>query len=250
MRVDVVERTALMNELRGSRKKYVLGKESDVEVASDDDEPYNDDVVISLGDHPIVICVDRSTTLQLKMNDACRNRGRSVVPFISVETAGVHAKLFCDFGPNFVVIDEDGETPRSTLLHRVEEVSNIIDRDADVGVEKFYTIHCVDGERHDVSMGDIIEFHGEQHSDDQGAKVYISEVSNMFHREKVGWSCRANSRGGREQGYERFDFNNNDVLLRRKGKIIWTDQITQTNSFLIAAGNITTERCRWNSLLE
>jgi hypothetical protein len=76
------------------------------------------------------------------------------VPFISVETAGVHAKLFCYFGPNFVVIDEDGETPRSTLLHRVEEVSNIIDRDADVG---FYTIHCVDGERHDVSMGDIIE---------------------------------------------------------------------------------------------
>ena len=85
--------------------------------------------------------------LQLKMNDACRNqnRGRSVVPFILVETAGVHAKLFCDFGPNFIVVDKDGESPWSTLLHRVEELSNIIDHDTDVGVEKLYTIHLCRG---------------------------------------------------------------------------------------------------------
>ena len=63
VQVDVVERTALMNGLRGIRKKYVLGKESDVEDASNDNKPYNDNVVVYLGDHPIVICVNRSTTL-------------------------------------------------------------------------------------------------------------------------------------------------------------------------------------------
>jgi hypothetical protein len=62
-----------MNGLRGNRKKYVLGKESGVEDASDDDKPYNHYVVLSLGDRRIVVCVDRSTTFQLKMNDACRN---------------------------------------------------------------------------------------------------------------------------------------------------------------------------------
>ncbi len=73
VQVNVVERTALMNGLRGNRKKYVLRKESGVEDASDDDKPYNNYVVLSLGDRPIVVCIDRSTTLQLKMNDACRN---------------------------------------------------------------------------------------------------------------------------------------------------------------------------------
>ncbi len=75
------------------------------------------------------------------------------MPFILVKTAGVHAKLFCDFGPNFIVVDEDGKSPWLTLLHRVEEVSNIIDRDADVEVKKLYTIHCVEGERHNASWG-------------------------------------------------------------------------------------------------
>ncbi len=73
---------------------------------------------MSLGMNPVVVCVDQSTTAQLEMNDACRGYGRSdgevVVPFASVETAGVHARLFCDFGPDFVVVGEGGggETPR------------------------------------------------------------------------------------------------------------------------------------------
>ena len=199
MRVDVVSRAALMTSLSGgsggdektdaiAKKWEESGNDRD---GSDDDndgqeeeeeeeeDDYDDDAVLSLGANPVVICVDRSTTTQLEMNDACRGgrgdrRGGDsrppsprTVPFISVETAGVYARLFCDFGPNFVVVDEDGETPRSTLLHRVEEeVAN--DGDGKYsGGGKLYSVHCLQGERHDVSRGDVIEFRGE-HGDDCG----------------------------------------------------------------------------------
>ncbi|KAL3811063.1 hypothetical protein ACHAXA_009011 [Cyclostephanos tholiformis] len=185
VRVNVVSRSALLNSLCGGSSdedKSVIATE--VGDSYDDDEGYDQDDVISLGANPVVICVDRSTSMQLKMNDACRGRGgrgreannggpsRRVVPFISVETAGLHAKLFCDFGPNFVVVDEDGETPRTTLLHRVEEVMNDDDGNAGkIGGEmRLYSVNCLQGERHDVSRGDVIEFHG-NNDDDHGVRV-------------------------------------------------------------------------------
>jgi hypothetical protein len=81
------------------------------------------------------------------MNNACRGHGGTnesphVVPLILVGTAGVHVRLFCDFGPSFVVVvDEDGKTSRSTLLHSVEEVVND-DGDAGKGGMKLYSVHC------------------------------------------------------------------------------------------------------------
>ncbi len=66
----------------------------------------------------MVVCVDQSTMAHLEMNNACPGYGRSdgavAVLFVLVEMAGVHARLFCDFGPNFVVVGKGGggETPR------------------------------------------------------------------------------------------------------------------------------------------
>jgi hypothetical protein len=81
------------------------------------------------------------------MNNACRGHGGTnklphVVPFILVGTAGVHARLFCNFCPSFIVIvDKDGKTSRSTLLHSVEEVVN---DDGDTGESgmKLFSVHC------------------------------------------------------------------------------------------------------------
>ncbi|KAL9187802.1 hypothetical protein ACHAXT_006180 [Thalassiosira profunda] len=149
--VDIVNRERLLHMLQN-------GEEGD--------EDMDDEDSVSVGTNPVVVCVDRSTAAQLEMNNACRSRECSsskagVVPFLSVETAGVHAKMFCDFGPNFVVVDEDGETRRATLLDRVEA----IETECDASEEdcKQYTVHCLEDERHDVSMGDVIEFQGEHH---------------------------------------------------------------------------------------
>ena len=150
------------------------------------------------------------------MNDACRGGGRGdrrgedgrppssprAVPFISVETAGVYARLFCDFGPNFVVVDEDGETPRSTLLLRVEEEEEVANDDGDgntcaVGEGELYSVHCLQGERHDVSRGDVIEFQGE-HGDDRGGgarsafpKCRVSSVKSPTCFIVTPWDGRA-----------------------------------------------------------
>ncbi|EED92704.1 ubiquitin activating enzyme, partial [Thalassiosira pseudonana CCMP1335] len=125
------------------------------------DKSNNNDVSedhVALGSNPVVVCVDRSISAQLEMNDACRN-STSSVPFVSVETAGVYSRIFCDFGPSFVVVDEDGETPRSTLMEKVEILAG------DDGTEQHFTVHCLEGERHDVSRGNVIEFQGDYSQD-------------------------------------------------------------------------------------
>jgi len=147
VQVDIVQR----------RKILDLMQKSD-EGASEEED------TVTLGTNPVVVCVDRSQSVQLEMNDACRNKTTATsVPFVSVETAGVHSRVFCDFGPKFVVVDEDGETPRATLLNRVEEVESSIN-------SNLFTVHCLEGERHDVSHGDVIEFQGDQ-SDGQDGNV-------------------------------------------------------------------------------
>ena len=105
----------------------------------------------ALGTNPVFLAVDRPQSTQLVLNGACRRGG---VPFVSVETAGVHARGFCDFGPAFTVVDEDGETPRETLLGGAEPEP---DQDGS-GTEGCLTLTCLEDERHEVSRGDLIEF--------------------------------------------------------------------------------------------
>ena len=159
VQVDIITRSMLFDLLHSSE---------DVEENDASDDAQDN---ISLGANPVVVCVDRSITSQIEMNDACRDQECSssssqpprIVPFISVETAGVHARLFCDFGPNFVVVDEDGENPRSILLDRVEEGPNDENAVGETSYKQF-TVHCLEDERHDVSKGDVIEFQG-KHDD-------------------------------------------------------------------------------------
>ncbi|KAL7437868.1 hypothetical protein ACHAXH_005809 [Discostella pseudostelligera] len=164
VQVDVLSRSKLM---------HLLQSENSGERDDDDSDDGQDNV--TLGNNPVMVCVDRSISVQVEMNDACRYQLGSttsksrIIPFLSVETTGVHAKIFCDFGPKFTIVDEDGETPRSTLLDRIEEIAGDVARDEDSD-RLHYSVHCIDGERHDVSCGDVVEFHIEL-NDDHGAKV-------------------------------------------------------------------------------
>jgi len=107
-----------------------------------------------LGNNPVLMCVDRPISTQILLNEACRNLADSIesmqkgcIPFIAIETVGVFGKAFCDFGDAFYVVDEDGETPKATLLDRIDYIE---DGKTDV--------QCVEEERHDVSKGDQIAF--------------------------------------------------------------------------------------------
>jgi len=129
-----------------SRRDFLAGIKGDIKSAGD--------TARDLGSNPVLLCVDRPLSTQLLLNDACRNISESLqcmenecIPFISIETSGVFGKAFCDFGEDFYVIDEDGETPKATLLDRIEYIE-----DGQIDVR------CVEGERHDVSKGDQIAF--------------------------------------------------------------------------------------------
>ena len=154
VQVDILSRTKLLELLRGE--------------SAPDEEDWDDESV-TLGSNPVMVCIDRSISVMLEVNNACRHRCHSnspAVPFVSVKTAGVYSQLFCDFGPSFMVVDEDGETPRSTLVEKVERS----DENGTV-----LTINCLDGERHDVSSGDAIEFQAENISGDIDTSLVFPE---------------------------------------------------------------------------
>lgn len=103
-----------------------------------------------IGENPVFLSLERPESSQIILNEACR---QGTIPFVGVETASVYGRIFCDFGDDFYVVDEDGETPKTTLLDRMEKSS-----DTDPKKRSDITIHCVEGEHHDVSKGDTIEF--------------------------------------------------------------------------------------------
>lgn len=94
----------------------------------------------------ILLCVDRPYSTQVRLNQISRHVEFS---FVSVETAGVYGRTFCDFGPTFDIHDIDGETPLVVPLDRVEVLNDD---------ERTVLIRAVSGERHDMSKGDEIQF--------------------------------------------------------------------------------------------
>ena len=96
----------------------------------------------------ILLCIDRPYETQENLNTLARKLQFS---FVSTETAGVYGKVFCDFGSQFEIDDLDGENPLVVPLDHLEPMEER------GGTE--FLVHCVDGEKHDVSKGDEIEFH-------------------------------------------------------------------------------------------
>eukprot|EP00521_Asterionellopsis_glacialis_P013787 CAMPEP_0195302948 /NCGR_PEP_ID=MMETSP0707-20130614/31965_1 /TAXON_ID=33640 /ORGANISM="Asterionellopsis glacialis, Strain CCMP134" /LENGTH=1157 /DNA_ID=CAMNT_0040366337 /DNA_START=74 /DNA_END=3547 /DNA_ORIENTATION=- len=94
----------------------------------------------------ILLSIDRPYSTQTHLNSLCR---KCQMPFVSVETAGVYGKTFCDFGSSFESFDADGETPLVVPLDHVVETEN---------GEGNILVKCIEGEKHDVSKGDKIQF--------------------------------------------------------------------------------------------
>jgi ubiquitin-activating enzyme E1 len=130
----------------------------------------------------IILCIDRPYDRQVQWNDLCRqcigidevdpsSSSLSSLHFVSVETAGVYGRIFCDFGPNHKVFDADGESPLVVPLDRVERL------DSDT-----ILIKTVDGERHDVSQGDVIIF---QRSDGSTMDDCSCKVTKVLSPERI-----------------------------------------------------------------
>ena len=91
----------------------------------------------------VVLAIDRPSHTQIQLDELAREQN---LAFIGVETVGVYGRIFCDLGDDFEVWDSDGETPLVVPLDRIEAIED----DA-------YRLHSIEGEKHDVSKGDLIE---------------------------------------------------------------------------------------------
>lgn len=56
----------------------------------------------------VVVVTDASLEESKRIDEICHSH-QPAISFVRVETRGVFASVFCDFGPSFTVYDVDGE---------------------------------------------------------------------------------------------------------------------------------------------
>lgn len=136
----------------------------------------------------VLVAVDRPYPTLLELNAACRCHQENHHPcfMVAVETAGIFGQVFCDFGPNFVVYDADGERSLTTPLDRMVEV--VVPDEATTSSREEeplqrFLLFCMDGEKHDVSKGDVIQFqrrNGTPLYFPQSEQVVVTKVYTPF----------------------------------------------------------------------
>ncbi|XP_068497936.1 ubiquitin-activating enzyme E1 2-like [Phaseolus vulgaris] len=65
-----------------------------------------------LSNFQAVVFTDISLEKACEFNDYCRSH-QPPIAFIKTEVRGLFGSVFCDFGPEFTVVDVDGEEPHS-----------------------------------------------------------------------------------------------------------------------------------------
>ena len=68
----------------------------------------------------MVVLTESLFSEAIALNEVCRSAG---IRFISAQTAGLFGRVFCDFGPEFTVVDVNGENPLVSMVVSVSKVS-------------------------------------------------------------------------------------------------------------------------------
>ncbi|XP_043724924.1 ubiquitin-activating enzyme E1 2-like isoform X2 [Telopea speciosissima] len=86
------------------------------------------------------ICLDKA----IVFDEYCHNH-QPPISFIKVDIRGLFGSVFCDFGPEFTVIDVDGEEPHTGII-------------ASISNDNPALVACVDDERLEFQDGDLVVF--------------------------------------------------------------------------------------------
>ncbi|XP_073525785.1 LOW QUALITY PROTEIN: uncharacterized protein [Phyllobates terribilis] len=98
----------------------------------------------NLSQFQAVVFTDSSLEKAIEFDEYCHYH-QPPIAFIKAEVCGLFGSVFCDFGPQFTVIDVDGNEPNTGI---VASISN--DNPALIG--------CVDDERIEFQDGDLVIF--------------------------------------------------------------------------------------------
>ena len=80
----------------------------------------------------------------IEFNDYCHMH-QPPIAFIKAEVRGLFGNVFCDFGPEFTVVDVDGEEPHTGII-------------ASISNDNPAFVSCVDDERLEFQDGDFVVF--------------------------------------------------------------------------------------------
>lgn len=97
-----------------------------------------------LSDFQAVVFTDISLDKAIEFNDFCHNH-QPAISFIKAEVRGLFGSVFCDFGPEFTVVDVDGEDPHTGII-------------ASISNDNPALVSCVDDERLEFQDGDLVVF--------------------------------------------------------------------------------------------
>ncbi|XP_015897430.2 ubiquitin-activating enzyme E1 1 [Ziziphus jujuba] len=97
-----------------------------------------------LSNFQAVVFTDISLEKAIEFNDYCHNH-EPPISFIKSEVRGLFGSVFCDFGPEFTVVDVDGEDPHTGII-------------ASISNDNPALVACVDDERLEFQDGDLVVF--------------------------------------------------------------------------------------------
>ncbi len=113
----------------------------------------------------VVVLTDSPLEEQLKVSEIVRSCGNAL---IVTKTLGLFGQIFNDFGPNFTVLDTNGEKPKSVMIAQVSRDANGL-------------VTCLDEARHDPETGEYVTFVDKgRHGLETGDYVTFSEVEGMI----------------------------------------------------------------------
>ncbi|CAN7061132.1 hypothetical protein IGI04_016323 [Brassica rapa subsp. trilocularis] len=97
-----------------------------------------------LSSFQVVVFSDISMEKAIEFDDYCHSH-QPPIAFVKADVRGLFGSVFCDFGPEFAVLDVDGEEPHTGIIASISNES-----------EAF--ISCVDDERLEFEDGDLVVF--------------------------------------------------------------------------------------------
>ena len=92
----------------------------------------------------VVVCLDCPLEKAKRLDKFCHEH-QPPIAFIRADTRGLFAQVFCDFGPNFVVSDVDGEQPQVGIVASISQSSPAL-------------VTCVEEERLEFQDGELVMF--------------------------------------------------------------------------------------------
>ncbi|RHN56596.1 putative ubiquitin/SUMO-activating enzyme E1, ubiquitin-activating enzyme E1 [Medicago truncatula] len=138
-----------------------------------------------LSNFQAVVFTEVSLEKAVEFNDYCHSH-QPPIAFIKTEVRGLFGSVFCDFGPEFTVVDVDGEEPHTGII-------------ASISNDNPALVSCVDDERLEFQDGDLVVFsevHGMKELNDGKPRKIKNARAYSFTLEEDTTNYGAYEKGG------------------------------------------------------